>query len=139
MASQRTARPRKASTAASHPPVGLAPGAPSVDPSSASTGGAGTSAIPQPSYSSSGPTTTADCENIAAQLTDPNVAPRRKLEIAGDLRDSAETNRDFAFYEKYLGILVPALITVLGDEKTINFSRENLDHVSVSYCLEGGC
>lgn len=86
--------------------------------------------MPHPSYSSSGPTTLADCESIAAQLTDPNVAPRRKLEIAGDLRDSAESNRDFAFYEKYLGILIPALITVLGDERTINFYRDNVDHVS---------
>lgn len=88
------------------------------------------SSMPPPSYSSTGPTTPADCESLAAQLLDPSVAPRRKLEIASDLRDSAETTRDFAFYEKYLGILIPALITILGDEKTITFSRDSPDQVS---------
>jgi transformation/transcription domain-associated protein len=129
MATQRTNRPRKSSTAASHPPTGLAPGAPSIDASAAS--GAGMSTMPPPSFSTSGPTTTADCETLAAQLIDTSVPMRRRLEIASDLRDSAETTRDFAFYEKYLAILIPALLTVLGDEKTVTFSKEGLDQVSL--------
>lgn len=140
MATQR-GRPRKASTAASHPPQptagpsnagpsGNAPGAPSVDASAASTGGGGISTMPPPSFNSAGPTTAADCESIALQLVDPNTNLRRKLDIANELRDSAENTRDFAFYEKYLGALIPAVITVLSDEKAISFMKDNLDHVS---------
>jgi transformation/transcription domain-associated protein len=86
--------------------------------------------MPPPSYNSSGPVTPADCELLASQLVDPATSARRKLDIANELRDSAENNRDFAFYDKYLGALIPALITVLGDEKTISFMKDNLDYVS---------
>ena len=132
MASQRVGRPRKASTAASHPPVPGIGGTPTVETSAASTGGGGISNMPPPSFSGTGPTTAADCESLANQLVDPSLAIRRKLDIAGELRDSAESNKDFAFYEKYLAILMPALMTVLGDEKTITFSKEGPDQVSAS-------
>ena len=74
--------------------------------------------------------TPADCESLAGQLLDPGLATRRKVEIASELRDSAENNRDYAFYEKYLGVFVPALITVLGDEKGISFNKDSVDQVS---------
>jgi transformation/transcription domain-associated protein len=89
--------------------------------------------MPPPSFSGTGPTTPSDCESLANQLVDPSVAIRRKLDIAGELRDSAESNKDFAFYEKYLAILMPALMTVLADEKTITFSKEGPDQVSLVY------
>jgi hypothetical protein len=54
---------------------------------------------------------------------------RRKLDIAAELRDSAESNRDHAFYEKYLSIFIPALITILGDPKSIVFVKENVEQV----------
>ena len=91
--------------------------------------------LPPPGFSSNAPTTPADCEAFAAQLLDPSISIRRKLELASELRDSAETNRDFAFYEKYLGILIPALITILGDEKSITFSRESVDQVGVLFAF----
>ncbi|EIW69900.1 hypothetical protein TREMEDRAFT_71446 [Tremella mesenterica DSM 1558] len=75
--------------------------------------------MPPPSFSVSGPMTVADCEHLAAQLLDPSVAV--------ELRDSAETARDFGFYEKYLGALIPSVCTVLGDERTISFTRDNLE------------
>lgn len=103
-----------------------------MDASVASTGGGGIS-MPAPSYSSSGPMTTGDCENMAQQLLDPNCPTRRKLEVASELRDSAESNRDFAFYEKYLAILIPTLITILSDEKAITFHRDSPDQVSDQY------
>lgn len=71
--------------------------------------------------------TVADCEHLAGQLLDPGLLPRRKLEIACELRDSAESNRDFAFFEKYLAIFIPALLTILSDEKTISFVKDNTD------------
>ena len=89
--------------------------------------------MPPPSFSGTGPITPSDCESLANQLVDPNVAIRRKLDIAGELRDSAESNKDFAFYEKYLATLMPALMTVLADEKTITFSKEGPDQVSIVY------
>jgi hypothetical protein len=46
------------------------------------------------------------------------------------LRDTAEAQRDFAFYTNYLAVFIPALQTILGDEKTIAFGREAFDHVS---------
>jgi len=45
------------------------------------------------------------------------------------LRDTAESNRDFALYGVYLSTFIPALVTILGDEKTIAFGRESFDHV----------
>ena len=83
--------------------------------------------MPAPSFSSSGPMTAADCEHLAAQLLDPLVSPRRKLDIASDLRDSAENNRDFIFYDKYLSIFVPAVLTILGDERTVSFVKDSPD------------
>ena len=83
--------------------------------------------MPAPSYSSNGPMTAADCEILAGQLLDPGLAIRRKLEIAAELRDSAESTRDFASYEKYLFIFVPALLHILGDEKTVSFVKDHAD------------
>ncbi len=80
-----------------------------------------------PSFSSNGPITVAECEQLAGQLLDPSINPRRKLEIASELRDSAESNRDFKFYDSYLAIFVPALLTILADEKTISFVKDNPD------------
>jgi transformation/transcription domain-associated protein len=54
----------------------------------------------------------------------------RKLTfLACELRDTAESNRDFALYNVYLSTFIPALVTILGDEKTIAFGRESFDHV----------
>ena len=83
--------------------------------------------MPALSFSSNGPMTVADCEHLASQLLDAAVQPRRKLEIASELRDSAESNRDFAFYDKYLSVFIPALLTILGDEKAISFNKDNAD------------
>lgn len=69
--------------------------------------------------------TVAECESLAAQLVDTNTPMRRRMEIASELRDSAESNRDFAFYDKYLGIFVPALVQILGEEKNIVFAKDN--------------
>lgn len=52
------------------------------------------------------------------------------MEIATDLRDSAEVVRDPAFYEKYLAIFIPALVTLLEDEKTVSFLKDSQDQVS---------
>lgn len=54
---------------------------------------------------------------------------RRKLDIAAELRDSAESNRDHAFYEKYLAVFIPVLMTILGDSKSIIFIKENAEQV----------
>nr|XP_019007357.1 transformation/transcription domain-associated protein [Kwoniella pini CBS 10737]OCF46138.1 transformation/transcription domain-associated protein [Kwoniella pini CBS 10737] len=132
----RANRPRKASTAASHPP-GITPSTdnPSQPPAqsqnhtptpSASAVG-GNMSMPPPSFSTNGPLTVADCEFMVSQLLEPSVNPRRKLEIAFELRDSAEQTRDFGFYEKYLAIFIPALITILGDEKSVTFVKDNLE------------
>ncbi|KAL7422906.1 transcription-associated protein 1 [Cryptotrichosporon argae] len=110
----RAGRPRKSSTAATQPPSGTGTG----EPSTASALGHLTAHM-----SPSGPSTVAECEMLAQQLLDPKISYRRKLEISGDLRDTAESNRDYAFYEKYLNIFVPVLVTLLSDEKTIVFVR----------------
>jgi hypothetical protein len=52
------------------------------------------------------------------------------LIIANELRDTAECAREFAFYEKYLGIFIPMLVTILGDEKGISFAKDSPDYVS---------
>jgi transformation/transcription domain-associated protein len=72
-----------------------------------------------------GPMTVPECEALAAQLTDTNIPLRRRMEIASELRDSAESNRDYTFYDKYLGVFIPALITILGEEKHIVFVKDN--------------
>ena len=93
--------------------------------------------MPAPSFASSGPMTIADCESSAAILLDPTIAMRRKLEVASDLRDSAESNKEFNFYDKYLAIFIPALVTLLGDEKAITFLTDTTDqrfrHTLLSY------
>ena len=88
--------------------------------------------MPPPTSGSVGPINISDCESLAGQLLDPAVGSRRKLDIAIELRDSAENNRDYSFYEKYLAVLVPCVITVLSDEKTINFARDSFDQVSIT-------
>ncbi|WWD20697.1 hypothetical protein CI109_105173 [Kwoniella shandongensis] len=121
----RSGRPRKASTATPHPlPLAATPSTETPTPSAV--GGGGMS-MPPPSFSSNGPMSVSDCEFLAGQLLEPGIATRKKLEIAFELRDSAETNRDFGFYEKYLSIFVPALITILGDEKSITFVKDNAE------------
>nr|XP_018259603.1 transformation/transcription domain-associated protein [Kwoniella dejecticola CBS 10117]OBR81761.1 transformation/transcription domain-associated protein [Kwoniella dejecticola CBS 10117] len=91
---------------------------------SASAVGGGVSV--QPPYSTgNGPSTVADCEYMVSQLLEPGLNPRRKLELAFELRDTAEQTREFSFYEKYLAIFIPALITILGDEKSVTFVKEN--------------
>ncbi|WWC92285.1 uncharacterized protein L201_007239 [Kwoniella dendrophila CBS 6074] len=144
-------RPRKASTAAnitqtpqaapstSAPaPVSALPPVPTIStptptqasipsaPVSAIGGGTGIS-MPPPSFSNNGPLTVSDCEFMASQLLEPGIATRKKLEIAFELRDSAESTRDFGFYEKYLSIFVPALITILGEEKSVTFMKDNIE------------
>lgn len=84
--------------------------------------------MPAMSYTSNGPVTIADCEQLAAQLLDTSLAPRRRLDAAQELRDSAESNRDYAFYDRYLGVFIPVVVQILGDEKTVSFGRENFDH-----------
>ncbi|WVQ95626.1 hypothetical protein IAU59_002724 [Kwoniella sp. CBS 9459] len=122
----RTGRPRKASTATPHPiPTGGTPAAETPTPSASAIGGS--MAMPPPSFSSNGPMTVSDCEFMAAQLLEQGVTTRKKLEIAFELRDSAESNRDFGFYEKYLSIFIPALITILGEEKSITFTKDNIE------------
>ncbi|WVQ85959.1 hypothetical protein IAT38_008127 [Cryptococcus sp. DSM 104549] len=122
----RTGRPRKASTATPHP-LPLAGATPAVEtPTPSAIGGAGVS-MPPPSFSSSGPMSASDCEFLASQLLEPGVTTRKKLEIALELRDSAENNKDFQFYEKYLSIFIPALITILGEEKSITFVKDNVE------------
>lgn len=86
--------------------------------------------MPPPSYTSNGPMSVSDCEFLASQLLEPTVTARKKLEIALELRDSAENNRDFGFYDKYLSIFIPALISILGDEKSITFVKDNVEQVS---------
>ena len=57
------------------------------------------------------------------------------MDVASELRDTAESQRDFAFYTSYLSVFIPALQTILGEEKTIAFGRESFDHVS-QVCLQ---
>ncbi|BEJ12109.1 hypothetical protein CspHIS471_0205690 [Cutaneotrichosporon sp. HIS471] len=132
MAAPPPKRPRKASTAGTGGP-------PSVEQSALSTpasGGAGPSNHTGPAPSgiaptnatqtpTTGPMAVPECESLAAQLIDPNTPMRRRMEIASELRDSAESNRDFAFYDKYLGVFIPALVQILGDEKSIVFTKDN--------------
>ncbi|ODN82926.1 hypothetical protein L202_01173 [Cryptococcus amylolentus CBS 6039] len=115
----RSGRPRKSSTAASHPH-------PSETPTPSAAGGGATS-MPPPSHTSNGPMSVSDCEFLASQLLEPSFPTRKKLEIALELRDSAENNRDFGFYDKYLSVFVPALISILGDEKSITFVKDNVE------------
>ncbi|WRT70688.1 uncharacterized protein IL334_007686 [Kwoniella shivajii] len=122
----RTGRPRKASTAASHPP-GLTPAADMQTPTPSASAVGGGMSMPPPSFSTNGPLTVSDCEYMASQLLEPGIATRKKLEIAFELRDSAESTRDFGFYEKYLSIFVPALITILGEEKSVTFMKDNIE------------
>lgn len=84
--------------------------------------------MPAMSFTSNGPVTVADCEHLAAQLLDTSLAPRKRLDAANELRDSAESNRDYAFYDKYLGIFIPVVIQILGDEKTVSFVKESTDY-----------
>ena len=56
------------------------------------------------------------------------------LPSASDLRDSAESNKDYAFYDKYLAIFIPALMTILGDEKSITFVKDCQEQVSENEC-----
>ncbi|KAK4687186.1 transformation/transcription domain-associated protein, partial [Tremellales sp. Uapishka_1] len=121
----RTGRPRKASTAATHP-LALSGGTPTIETSTPSALGIGMS-MPAPSYTSNGPMNAADCDAMAAQLLDPAYPLRKKLEIASDLRDSAEGNKDFAFYDKYLAAFIPALMTILGDERSITFMKDSIE------------
>ncbi|WWC98567.1 hypothetical protein V866_005459 [Kwoniella sp. B9012] len=122
-------RPRKASTAASHPPstTDSQPHAQGQTPTPSVSAAGGGMSMPPPSFSSNGPLTVSDCEFMASQLLEPGVAIRKKLEIAFELRDSAESTRDFGFYEKYLAIFIPALITILGEEKSIVFMKDNIE------------
>jgi transformation/transcription domain-associated protein len=46
------------------------------------------------------------------------------------LRDSAENSKDYAYYAKYLEVLIPAVVTLLGEEKTISFAKDSADQVS---------
>lgn len=69
--------------------------------------------------------TVAECEALAAQLTDPATPLRRRIEIASELRDSAESNREYTFYDKYLAVFIPALVQILGEEKNIVFVKDN--------------
>ena len=127
----RSGRPRKASTVTPH--ALSTNGTPTLEttPSYTANGAGGVAGgavtMPAPSFSSNGPMTTADCEHLAGQLLDGGVSARRKLEIASELRDSAESNREFAFYDKYLAIFIPTLITILSDEKTISFMKDSAD------------
>lgn len=151
----RTGRPRKASTAASHAgPSNTAAETPTTasTPAPGTTGGGPSIAPGTTMHSfvpSNGPQTVLDCETFAAQLLDPSVrksssagieqimhtdkiAPRRKQELAVELRDSAENSKDFAYYAKYLEVLIPAVVTLLGEEKTISFLKDNADQVCLS-------
>lgn len=69
--------------------------------------------------------TVAECESLAAQLVDTNTPMRRRMEIASELRDSSESNREYAFYDKYLAVFIPALVQILGEEKNIVFQKDN--------------
>lgn len=69
--------------------------------------------------------TVAECETLAAQLVDSNTPMRRRMEIASELRDSAESNREYAFYDKYLAVFIPVLVQILGEEKHIVFLKDN--------------
>lgn len=60
------------------------------------------------------------------------TAARRRQEVAVELRDSAENNKDYAFYAKYLEILMPVVLGILGEEKTIAFQKESPDQVCAS-------
>ena len=62
----------------------------------------------------------------------PDFMNHRLHSIACELRDTAESNRDFAFYNIYLSVFIPALVTILGDEKSIAFGKESFDHVSIA-------
>lgn len=51
------------------------------------------------------------------------------METIGELRDTAEGQKDFAFYEKYLGVLMPAITGLLGEEDKIVFFKDAMDQV----------
>lgn len=123
VSTNRSGRPRKASSAALPLPL---VGTPTLETSAPSAAGGGPS-LAHPSYSSVGPTTVAECEALAAQLLDPSTPVRRRQEIAVDLRDSAESNREHSFYHKYLGIFIPVLVKVLGNEDAIVFVKDNAE------------
>ncbi|ORY26601.1 putative histone acetyltransferase [Naematelia encephala] len=120
----RSGRSRKSSTATPHPlPLAVAS---NVDAATPSAGGPGTS-MPAPSTSTAGPMTVAECEHLAAQLQDTALPLRRRVEIASELRDSAESTRDYNLYERYLAIFIPVVTAILSDEKTVTFSKETPD------------
>ncbi|WVN89695.1 uncharacterized protein L203_104925 [Cryptococcus depauperatus CBS 7841] len=124
-ATNRPGRPRKSSTATPHSLPLISTSA--VDTPTSSAVGFGGMSMPPPSHTSNGPMSVSDCELLASQLLESGVTARKKLEIALELRDSAENNRDFGFYDKYLSIFIPALIQILGDEKTITFVKDSVD------------
>ncbi|KAL1410016.1 transcription-associated protein 1 [Vanrija albida] len=116
-------RPRKASTATA---PGGTPTAESSTPGASAHHGPPTAApTAATGITTTGPSTLAECEALAAQLSDTNTPMRRRMEIASELRDSAESNRDYVFYDKYLGVFIPALVAILGEEKNIVFVKDN--------------
>ena len=81
------------------------------------------------SHASNGPTSVAECEAVARLLQDKDVPLRRRVEMMSELKDSAEQPREFNFYGKYLEVLVPAVMALLGDEDKIVFYKDHMEQV----------
>ena len=54
---------------------------------------------------------------------------RRKFEIMTELKDSAETQKEYSFYEKYLAVLFPVIVALLGEEEKVVFVKDNMEQV----------
>jgi transformation/transcription domain-associated protein len=84
--------------------------------------------------SAAGPTTPVEVETVARILLDKDVPTRKKFEITSELKDTAETQKDYTFYEKYLGVLFPVMSKLLLEEDKIVFVKENLEQVC-RFCM----
>jgi transformation/transcription domain-associated protein len=76
-----------------------------------------------------GPTNGAEIEVYGKQLADKDTPMRRKFEIMTELKDSAETQKEYSFYEKYLAVLFPVIVALLGEEEKVVFVKDNMEQV----------
>lgn len=85
-----------------------------------------------PLGSGGGPTTQQECEVWAARLKDPSLELVRRLQLALELRDSADTPRDGGIYAAFLYTLVPAVTNLLLEGSPgPTFQRDTMEQVSL--------
>lgn len=78
------------------------------------------------SMSGGGPNTQQECEAWLSRLKDTNLEIARRIQLALELRDSADSTRDQAHYSTYLTVLVPGVTKLLLEGSPgVTFVRES--------------